>query len=109
MELNTEQLADRLVGNHVLYCTSYLVSELSKDEKHQDELLEILVNYSEDEEEPQEALEHWIVSDWLADKLAEENEMVTKDFLGLTIWGRTTSGQSVSMDYVIQKIAKENS
>ena len=109
MPLNTEQHAHRLVVNHVFYCASFLVSELSKDSMYQDELLAILVNYSEDEEEPQEALEHWIISDWLADKLAEENEMVTKDFLGLTIWGRTQSGQAVSMDYVIQKIAKENS
>ena len=51
-----------------------------------------------------EALEHWIVSDWLADRLADKGEMIEKDFLGLTIWGRTTSGQAISMDYVIQSI-----
>lgn len=60
-------------------------------------------------EEPpmREALEHWVVSEWLADKLEEEGEMVCRDFLGLTIWGRTTSGQSISMDYVIHKIAEK--
>ena len=52
-----------------------------------------------------EALEHWIVSDWLADKLEERGEMVIRDFKGLTIWGRTTSGQHISLDYVIQKIS----
>jgi hypothetical protein len=34
-----------------------------------------------------EAYEHWIVSQWLAERLIEKGEMVTKDFLGLTIWG----------------------
>lgn len=47
------------------------------------------------------AYEHWIVSDWLADKLAERGEMVLKDFLGLTIWGRTTTGQAIALDAVI--------
>ena len=54
-----------------------------------------------------EALEHWIVSDWLADKLEERGEMVIRDFMGLTVWGRTTSGQHISMDYIIQKIVKD--
>jgi hypothetical protein len=40
-----------------------------------------------------EVFEHWIVSDWLADKLAEKGEKVDKDFAGLTVWARTTTGQ----------------
>jgi len=47
------------------------------------------------------ACEHWIVSDWLANRLEERGEMVLRDFMGLTIWGRTTTGQSVSFDLVI--------
>lgn len=62
---------------------------------------------SGDEPNQTEALEHWIVSDWLADKLEQHGEMVARDFLGLTIWGRTTSGQHIGMDSVIEKIAKE--
>lgn len=54
-----------------------------------------------------EILEHWIVSDWLADKLIEKGETVDKDFAGLTIWGRQTSGQGISQDYVIQQIFEE--
>lgn len=50
---------------------------------------------------PVEVFEHWLVSDWLADKLKERGEMVLRDFMGLTIWGRTTTGQSVSIDEVI--------
>lgn len=54
-----------------------------------------------------EAYEHWIVSDWLARKLEAKSEMVIFDFLGLTIWGRTTTGQTIYMDGVIEEICKE--
>ncbi len=54
-----------------------------------------------------EALQFWLVSDWLADKLIEKGEMVNKDFLGLTVWGRCTSGQLISADHVIEQITKE--
>lgn len=54
-----------------------------------------------------EAYEHWIVTDWLARKLEGEGEMVDRDIYGLTVWGRATSGQMISMDSVIQKIAKD--
>lgn len=54
-----------------------------------------------------EALEHWIVSNWLADKLEAQGEMIDRDFLGLTIWGRTCSGQAIMLDYVIVKIYKD--
>lgn len=48
-----------------------------------------------------EAYEHWIVSDYLADKLESAGEMILRDFMGLTIWGRTTTGQAIHLDSVI--------
>ena len=62
-----------------------------------------------DEIEPyeREVFEHWIVSDWLADKLEERGEKVDRDFAGMTIWARTTTGQAISMDYVIEQIAAD--
>lgn len=51
-----------------------------------------------------EVFEHWIVSDWLADKLAAKGEKVDKDFAGLTIWARTTTGQAIYMDSVIEEV-----
>jgi len=54
-----------------------------------------------------EVFEHWIVSDWLADKLAAKGEKVDKDFAGLTIWARTTTGQAISCDHVIKEITAE--
>lgn len=54
-----------------------------------------------------EAYEHWIISNDLAHWLQEQDEMVTYDFFGLTIWGRATTGQSISMDRVICDIFDE--
>jgi hypothetical protein len=53
------------------------------------------------------AYEHWIVSDWLAEQLKAKGEMVLTDFMGLTIWGRCTTDQPISMDGVIQEIYAE--
>lgn len=54
-----------------------------------------------------EVFEHWIVSEWLADRLAEKGEKVDKDFSGLVIWARTTTGQAISSDGVIEEIHAE--
>jgi len=51
-----------------------------------------------------EVFEHWIVSDWLADRLSEQGEKVDKDFAGLTVWARTTTGQGIANDSVIERI-----
>ena len=54
-----------------------------------------------------EVYEHWIVSDWLADKLIEKGEKVDKNFAGMTIWARTTTGQAIYCDHVIEQITEE--
>ncbi len=105
-EVTTQDNCRRLVDNHVHHNVSYLVQELSKDEKYMDDLLEVQVQFN-DEEYPDEALEHWLVSDWLANRLREEGEMVI-DFMDLTIWGRTTSGQAIYIDSVIEDIYNKN-
>ena len=111
MEANatTQDNCRRLVDNHVYSNVSYLVQELSQQNKYSDELLEVCVNYNSNpiEGEPEEALEHWLVSEWLAKRLLEEGEMVI-EFLGLTIWGRTTSGQAIYIDSVIEDIYNKN-
>ena len=53
-----------------------------------------------------EIYEHWVVSDWLAARLEEQGERIDRDFAGLTVWARTTTGQSISMDHVIRVITK---
>lgn len=51
--------------------------------------------------------EHWIVSDWLANRLEEHGERVLRDFFGLTVWGRAGTGQAIALDYVIGAIYDE--
>lgn len=51
-----------------------------------------------------EVYEHWIVSTWLANRLAECGERVDKDFAGLCVWGRTCTGQAILLDRVICEI-----
>lgn len=53
-----------------------------------------------------EALEYWVVSSWLAWKLAEKGEAIA-EVCGLTVWGRCTSGQAISLDSVIEAISVE--
>lgn len=143
------QLRD-FISREVIYCVSTLIYELSRDEKHLDDILEISSRHREDvaecphcghraqrdeweettigsgddeiaafacpkcdkgtpeddltfEDEDLEAYEHWLVTGWLAEKLEERGEIVG-EFLGLTIWGRTCTGQAIYMDGVIEEI-----
>lgn len=54
-----------------------------------------------------EVFEHWAISSWLADKLADKGERVDRDFAGLIVWARTTTGQAISIDHVIETIVRE--
>lgn len=49
--------------------------------------------------------EHWAVTNWFADKLREHGESVA-ELGGLSVWGRGTTGQSISCDGVILRIAE---
>jgi hypothetical protein len=69
--------------------------------------LETLCDVEEIEPYEREVFEHWIVSDWLADHLIKRGEKVDKDFCGLTVWARTTTGQAIASDYVIDDILRE--
>ena len=122
-----QDIARDLVKHHVLSCQSNLVYELfnkefiSYDEYQNlymtdDEIKNCFDVSTEEEieeirnngEDMNEVFEHWLVSDWLIDRLKEENEPVLEtDFE--TWWGRCATGQSIILDYVIQKIAYENS
>jgi len=54
-----------------------------------------------------EVFEHWAVTDWFADQLLEHGEKVDKDFGGLCVWARTTTGQAIASDYVLEQIAAD--
>lgn len=52
-----------------------------------------------------EVFEHWAVTGWLADALEAEGEKVDRDFSGLCVWARTTTGQGIAADYVMERVA----
>lgn len=54
-----------------------------------------------------EIYEWWAITDWFADRLEAHNECVVRDFWGLTLWGRQTTGQSIAADHVLKVIADE--
>jgi hypothetical protein len=54
-----------------------------------------------------DVFEHWIVSDWLANQLETRGEKVDRDFAGMIVWARTTSGQGIASDSVIEAIAAD--
>ena len=57
------------------------------------------------EPEQREVYEHWLVDRYFAKELQELGELVF-EFEAMTLWGRTTTGQSISMDYVIRSLVK---
>jgi len=57
------------------------------------------------EQEPADIMEWWMVSGFLARKLREFGEPVL-EWGNNHYWGRCTSGQSISIDYVIGQIAE---
>ncbi len=127
--------ATDLVNREVHYCVSTLISEMAGHMSGpiQDQAFYLVCPVDdweeaareggwtpEDEDTPEdfclgeglepyarEVYEHWIVSDWLADLLAEKGEKVDKDFAGLTVWARTTTGQGIASDSVIEAIHAE--
>lgn len=51
-----------------------------------------------------EIFEHWVVTEWLAEKLEAAGERVDRDFADLCVWGRTCTGQGIAQDGVIIRI-----
>lgn len=63
-------------------------------------------DYNDLDTEPQEIYEWWQVNDMLARDLIAKGEPVINDGFGY-IWGRTCTGQSIMLDYVIGEICKD--
>jgi hypothetical protein len=81
-----------------------LYNGATTDEDFADVMYTYDSTYTDDGGEPElvEALQHWIVSPFLGGKLKEQGEMVG-NVHGLTIWGRTTCGQTIEMDHVFKR------
>lgn len=88
-------------------CNKFLESLRTYIKEHIDDHETFCLEFDVDADEYEnEVYEHWVVSSWLADKLAERGE-ATREVCGVTIWGRCCTGQAIGMDYVIQQIAAE--
>lgn len=93
--LKIEELEDRIAD-----------IEDESDSEEVEELEEQIEELKKEEEEVQEILEFWKISEWLYYKLREQGEPVLDSDFGY-YWGRTCSGQSITMDYCIRKIVEE--
>jgi|APSaa5957512535_1039671.scaffolds.fasta_scaffold447917_1 hypothetical protein len=112
MQISLERKLDDFVGREVIHCASMLVHQLLEEKKDDPEYfvdmyLGQVIEGTEDDPEYDEIFEHWIVSEHLATQLEKHGESITRDFYGFTIWGRTCTGQAISLDYVIGKIYEE--
>ena len=92
--MTAQQITDRLI----LENQNLVVEELMK---HDESLWEELQNLDENSE----IMEWWLVTPYMAELLKEKGEVILSDY-GCYWWGRTTSGQALYMDGVIQEIAE---
>lgn len=92
--------AKRIADLHVFYGQNEVVEELIRAGKIDEEYMYPFVDTDG------EVFEWWLVSPYLARELKEQSEVII-DALGCHWWGRTTSGQAIYMDGVIQEIAGE--
>jgi len=104
MDSSIQRELQSFVSREVCYCQSALVEELlNKEIISYDDFVNL---YDEETEEYQEVYEYWIVSEWLAERLKQAGEPVIKSDFG-TWWGRTSTGQSIILDSVIEKIYRD--
>ena len=99
--------------NQMVEAIHQLTLECSTDLIGHEEVIETMGKYEDEDlmedEDPVwvDALEFWIVEPWFGDELKERGEIVNTDFLGFVVWGRQTSGQAISLDYVVQDVLKD--
>lgn len=122
-----EKQVNTLVERDVLCNQTYLVDELLKrgyndntpiinyygdiinitinsEEEAKDMGYDSLEALQESGEDQKEVFEWWLLSDWLAEKLEALGCVVIKSDYG-TWWGRTETGQALTMDSDIKAVA----
>ena len=89
--------AQQIVQNCVLKNQRTLVEEMMQANLISFEYLDSFVD---------DVLEWWLVDSWLAERLKQQGEVVIEEY-GCYWWGRSTSGQAIYLDSVIQSICEE--
>ena len=98
--MDRQSRAKHIADLHVFYGQNEVVEELIRAGKIDEEYMYPFVDTDG------EVFEWWLVSPYLAQELKEQGEVII-DALSCHWWGRQSSGQSICMDSVIQKIAGE--
>ena len=93
--MTANEITDRLILDN----QNLVVEELMR---HDESLWDKLENFKEDTD----VLEWWLVTPYMAELLKEKGEVILSDY-DCYWWGRTTSGQALYMDGVIQEIAEQ--
>ena len=93
--MTANEITDRLILDN----QNLVVEELMR---HDESLLDNLQNINDSSE----VLEWWLVTPYMAELLKEKGEVILSDY-DCYWWGRTTSGQALYMDGVIQEIAEQ--
>lgn len=60
-----------------------------------------------EQEDPSEIYEHYSVSDWFGKQMQDRDHGVCEEIMGLTIWGRPTTGQSICIDCAVMDLASD--
>ncbi len=102
-ESKNQRIAGRLVAQEINARVNQTVEYLHEHDEYPDLEAENYNIANDDETEPV-IFEYWAISEWLGDRLKENKEIVF-NMLDFTVWGRQTTGQSIALDGVIQKIA----
>ena len=93
--MTANEITDRLILDN----QNLVVEELMR---HDESLLDSFQNF----DDSSEVLEWWLVTPYMAELLKEKGEVMLADY-DCYWWGRTTSGQALYMDGVIQEIAEQ--
>ena len=91
------------VDKNVLYNQSGLVEDCLSNERLQWDDVENLYEGEEDDQKEQEIFSWYLVSEYLADELADKGEPVLRA-ANCQWWGRTVFGQLIESDSVIEDI-----
>lgn len=67
---------------------------------------DLCASYEIEPTAPEVALDHLVVTSWLADRLAEKGQVIHRDFAGLNLWTRASASE-VEQDETILAIAVE--
>ena len=100
------------LDGHVYACATQLIEVVSRldfvefDEWFTD-LFRLPDTDEDSDEEYQDPVTFYIVSEWFAARLRERGHPATHDFYGINVWGRRACGQALYIDGVVEDIYDE--